>query len=561
MAALGQFGYPSGGPPIIANPSCPMTELSPETQRPLIDALRDPACYPHPCEGTELVETHISAVILTGPYAYKIKKPLDFGFLDFTTLARRKHFCEEEIRLNRRLAPSIYLDVVPIGGTPQAPVIGAEQAPIEYAVRMRQFDQSLLLDRLVERAALPIERMDEIAERVARFHQQAAVADPASDFGTPDAVFYPVQQNFDQLRPLITEPEQVAQLERLERWSRERFESLREIFERRKRGERIRECHGDMHLGNMALVDDEVAIFDGIEFNDYFRWIDVMSEIAFLVMDLDDRGLPAYANRVLNLYLEHTGDYEGLAVLDFYKVYRAMVRAKISALRLTQDLDETERRRTLAQYAGYTDLAERYTERPAPRLMITHGVSGSGKTTIAGMAVERYGAIRLRSDVERKRMHALEAAARTDAGLDEGIYSEESTRATYQRLADLAEQILQAGFTVIADATFLKRWQRELFEQLAERLGIDLVILDIEVPLATLARWIAERQATGQDASEADLSVVEHQLKSQDNLSGNERSLTRVIHAESPDLALALDSTLAPTGLARGSRAPRHAGA
>jgi predicted kinase len=193
--------------------------------------------------------------------------------------------------------------------------------------------------------------------------------------------------------------------------------------------------------------------------------------------------------------------------------------------------------------------------------MITHGVSGSGKTTIAGMAVERYGAIRLRSDIERKRMHALEATTRTGAGLDEGIYSEETTRATYRRLADLAEQILQAGYTVIADATFLMRWQRELFEQLAGHLNIGFVILDIEVPLPTLARWIAERQATGRDASEADLSVVEHQLKSQDNLSGNERALTRVIHAESADLAFALDSTLEPTGLARGSRVSRPADA
>jgi predicted kinase len=282
-----------------------------------------------------------------------------------------------------------------------------------------------------------------------------------------------------------------------------------------------------------------------------------MGEIAFLVMDLDDRGLPDYANRVLNLYLEHTGDYAGLAVLDFYKVYRAMVRAKISALRLTQDLDEEERARTMARYGGYTRLAERYTERPAPALTITHGVSGSGKTTIAGMAVERYGAIRIRSDVERKRLHELEAGTRAGAGLEEGIYSEQATRRTYERLAEIAGRLLRAGYPVIVDATFLKRWQRTLFEDLAERIGVDFVILDIEVSRQTLERWIGERQASGRDASDADLQVVDHQLGTQDELEGNERSAARVIHAESPELGPLLDPVLANPG----TETHRHAGA
>jgi hypothetical protein len=211
----------------------------------------------------------------------------------------------------------------------------------------------------------------------------------------------------------------------------------------------------------------------------------------------------------------------------------------------------------MARYGGYTRLAERYTERPAPALTITHGVSGSGKTTIAGMAVERYGAIRIRSDVERKRLHELEAGTRAGAGLEEGIYSEQATRRTYERLAEIAGRLLRAGYPVIVDATFLKRWQRTLFEDLAERIGVDFVILDIEVSRQTLERWIGERQASGRDASDADLQVVDHQLGTQDELEGNERSAARVIHAESPELGPLLDPVLANPG----TETHRHAGA
>ncbi len=523
-----------------------MTELSPDDQRSLIQALRERDRYPHPCSGIQVIETHISTVILTGPFAYKIKKPLNLGFLDFSTLDRRRHCCEEEIRLNSRLAPGIYLDVVPISGSPAEPKVGGRRAPIEYAVRMRQFDPSSMLGDLLARGELPPGRIDEIAGQVARFHDRAAIAAPDGEFGTPPAVFGPALENFEQLRPLVSDPGEAAQLARLEAWSHRRFESLHEVFAGRLEAGHVRECHGDMHLGNMALVDGAVAIFDGIEFNANLRWIDVMSEIAFLVMDLDDRGRTADANRALNLYLEHTGDYGGLAVLDFYKVYRALVRAKVLALRLSQDIDARTRRDLHRDYLGYLRLAERYTAGVPRALLITHGLSGSGKSTIAGGVVERYGAIRLRSDVERKRLQGVDAGARTGAGLGQGIYDEAATRATYGRLADLAETVLQAGYPAIVDATFLQRWQRNLFSELARRLEVPMAILDIEVPLDTLKGWIAKRQSTGRDASEADFTVVEAQIAGREPLADNELSLARPIRADSADLAAALDGLLTP---------------
>lgn len=527
-------------------------ELTADSQRTLVQSLQSGAGFPHPCGDIEHIETHISHVLLTGDYAYKIKKAVNLGFLDFSTLARRRHFCEEEIRLNSRLAPAIYLEAVPIGGTAREPVVAGTGEAIEYAVKMRQFDHTLLLSRLASRGDIEPRLMDEIAARVAQFHGDAAVADPASPFGGAEAVLDPCLENFRQLRPLLAEPDDRARLDRLEQWTTERFQALQSRLERRRREGFIRECHGDMHLGNMALVDGRVLIFDGIEFNHNLRWIDVMSEVAFLAMDLDDRGLPGCAHRLLNLYLEHTGDYPGLEVLDFYRVYRALVRAKVCALRLAQRPPANERSRIEAECHDYLTLAERYTVSGSPALVLTHGLSGSGKSTIADRVVERFGAIRLRSDVERKRCHQLEPGERTGAGLDQGIYGGDATRATYRRLAALAEAVLAAGFPVIADATFLQGWQRALFTDLAERTGVPLRILDIEVSMPTLRRWIEARNAAGDDPSDADFSVVEHQAAHREPLTPTERALARTVQAEDPQLDAALADVLASAPAGRG---------
>jgi aminoglycoside phosphotransferase family enzyme/predicted kinase len=480
----------------------------------LIAALCDAGRYPHPAAEVERIETHISSVLLAGEYAYKIKKPLNLGFLDFSTLEDRRHYCEEELRLNARLAPDLYLEVVPIGGTPAAPELGARDGVFEYAVKMRRFDQSRLLDRLLAGPGLDPVLMDRIATRMAQFHEVAAVAEADSPFGTPEAVLAPMLQNFEQLRPLLNDPDQLAQLERLEAWTRARHEALAPLLARRKAEGCVRECHGDMHLGNMAMVDDELAIFDGIEFNDAFRWIDVMSELAFLTMDLDDRGAQALSNRVLNAYLEASGDYPGLALLRFYQVYRALVRAKVASIRLGQGgLDEDERAGILRAYQSYADLAERYTMPPRAGLFITHGVSGSGKTTTGSELVEGLGLIRLRSDVERKRLAGLAPLDRATAPPGEGLYGPEADARCYARLLELAGVIAEAGHTVLVDATFLARARRLPFQALAEQRGLPYAVLVFEADTDQLRARILARQDADDDASDAGVEVMEAQLQ------------------------------------------------
>ena len=382
----------------------------------LIEALKNPLFYDHPISEVEVIETHISWVILTGEYAYKIKKPVNLGFLDFSTLELRHRYCLQELELNRRLAPQIYLEVIAIGGTPEQPQLNADVTTIEYAIKMRQFPQHAQLDRVLARHELQPQQIDQLADTVAAFHRQIEVAPENSSYGTPAAILDPVEENFRQIIPFLTNEEDKERLQRLECWSHQAYEQLRTTFELRKRNGYIRNCHGDMHLANIALFENELVIFDCIEFNENFRWIDLMSEIAFTTMLLIDRGAPQFAARLLDRYLQRTGDYSGLSLLQFYQVYRALVRAKVAAIRAHQSgLSATARDEALKQYRNYTLLAERFTIKKAPTLLIAHGVSGSGKTSLTQPLLEQFGMIRIRSDVERKRLFGLNAEARTDA--------------------------------------------------------------------------------------------------------------------------------------------------
>ena len=500
-----------------------------DLQSRLIESLKESTDFPGTDEKPVVIETHISTVFLAGDYAWKLKKPVNFGFLDFSSLEQRKHFCDEELRLNRRLAPELYLDVVKITGSPEQPQFDGEGEVLEYAVKMRRFEQDELFNNLLAANKLDDGLIRQVGRIAADFHAQAARAGMDTPYGTAEAAFSPMQQNFDQLRGLITDQGQLNQLNELERWTQQRYEALRETLDQRKKDGFIRECHGDMHLGNIALIDGEVAIFDGIEFNDFFRWGDVMSEIAFLTMDLDHRGDTRHSNIVLNEYLEKSGDYVGLELLRFYQVYRAMVRAKVSSFRLAQELSDAERSEVLEQYQGFVSLAEHYTRLDQPALILMHGYSGSGKTVISGKLAPALGAIRLRSDVERKRLNELSAESDASAAIAAGIYSPEMTELTYRHLAGLGSTLLKSGFTVIIDATFLKKGQRDLFSGLAQA----WLILDISADAEDLRSNIRKRQDLD-DASDAGLEVLEHQLHSHDPLTDDEPVLSMRWDAELP---------------------------
>lgn len=506
-----------------------------ESLHTLVKALCDPACYSHPVQAIELLETHISYVILTGPFAYKIKKPVDLQFLDFSTLEKRRHYCHEEVRLNRRLAPQLYLDVVPITGSVDAPVLGGSESAIEYAVRMRQFPQGVLLDRLLAQGAVLPTHIDDLARQIAEFHARTAVADTTSPFGTPELVYQPAQENFRQIGERIRTPADRAALAQLQAWTEREYAARLQDFRQRKERGFIRECHGDMHAGNMVLLDDRITVFDCIEFNENLRWIDVMNEVAFLVMDLADRGRPDLAHRFLNAYLESTGDYAGLRVLRYYLVYRALVRAKVAAIRLQQEgIDADSREHIWAQFHGYLRLARRYTEALAPLLAITCGLSGSGKTTITQSLLESLGAIRLRSDVVRKTLFGLAPEARSGSGLASSLYSSDASIRTYQTLAQHAHTVVSAGYSAILDATFLKRAQRDSIRQLAADLGVVFRILYFTAPEGMLRARILQRAAKARDASEANIAVLENQIRNIEPLAPDEIPFAIMIASDQP---------------------------
>lgn len=475
-----------------------------------ISRLLRPDVYDHPVRTIELIETHISWVLLTGDFAYKIKKPVDFGFLDFSTLEKRYTCCMQELQLNRRLAPDIYLDVVAISGTCDKPVVSGSGEAFEYAVKMSQFPQSTQLDHMLAAGELNAEHMDMIARMAADFHRTIRVADDSMDYGSKDVLYKPVEENFKQISEHLDAGPYADNLEVLQQWTRSEFVQLEPVFEQRKRGGFIRECHGDMHLRNLVWLNRGPTAFDCIEFNSQLRWIDVISEVAFLVMDLQNRQQYQLANRFLNTYLEITGDYAGLSVLPFYLCYRALVRAKVDALFLEQkNITNGEKKKLLTEFESYLELATAYTRQPAPQLFIMRGVSASGKTTVSQNLVDELGAIRIRSDIERKRLFNIALADSASGEIDTGIYSARASQQTYTKLAELASQIICAGYDVIVDAAFLKHEQREPFQLLAERLGISYTIMEVTASAEVLRQRIIKRR---HDVSDAGLAVLEHQL-------------------------------------------------
>lgn len=512
-------------------------QTGPETralqrQERLVQALLNPGCYAHPLEAVTVMETHISWVLLAGDFAYKVKKAVNFGFLDFSTLEKRRFYCSEELRLNRRFAPDLYLEVVEITGSPEQPEINGPGEVLEYAVRMRQFPQAGLLSRVADNHQLAAGHIDEIITLVAGMHAQAGreVTDP--DAGSPEDIRHWVDENFTHIRRSVLEPLQQRQLDGLDNWCQETFTACRDLLASRRREGFVRECHGDLHLGNLALVNQRITPFDCLEFNPRLRWIDVISEVAFLAMDIEERGYPELAYRFLNGYLQHTGDYAGLRLLNYYLVYRALVRAKVAVLRSGQaDLDAAGQVAARQEFAAYLALAVQYAT-PRPRaIIITHGVSGSGKSWWSERLSGQLGAIRVRSDVERKRLFGYRPDAATASGIDAGIYTADAGVRTYTVLAGLAQDVIDAGFPVIIDATFLLRAERDRFKELAGTLGVPCIVLHCEASAAELHTRLRERQVPGRDPSEAGVEVLEYQLVKQEPLQPDEFDDCTVVSA------------------------------
>lgn len=485
---------------------------------PLIRALLNPAAFDHPVDTVRLIETHISWVLLTGTFAYKIKKPVSLGFADFSTLEKRRAACQEEIRLNLRLASQLYIGVVPICGSVDAPVVNDAGEAIEYAVKMRQFPDECRLDRFLDQGRVNEEMVRQLASDVADFHSKIEVAEPEQQVQESERRFSDIADNFETVKALFSDAARGEWLEELRQWSLDSLVVNGDHFRKRKRDGFVRECHGDMHLANMAYVDDKITIFDALEFNPDLRWTDVMSEVAFVVMDLLHHARPGLASVFLSSYLEATGDYDGVVLLRHFLVYRSMVRAKVSAIRASQEKPKSEAwKDSIRETELFLNLAGECTHYGArPFLLITCGVSGSGKSLLSGQLVGLLGAIRIRSDVERQR--------RTRPGEDR--YSRFARQRTYAHLESCADKILGAGFPVIVDATFLTRQHRKRFWDLANEHSAPFVILSLSAPRDVLARRLSARQAEGKDPSEADVSVLDRQLEEIEPLTPREKEFS-----------------------------------
>lgn len=498
----------------------------------LIAALQNPALYDHPVEYFEVIETHISWVLLTGRFAYKIKKPVNFEVLDFSSLNKRRHFCHCEVRANQGLSPEVYLAVLPITGSLTNPSFAGEGEVIEYAIMMREFSQENLLLEVLKRQELSSSIIDEIATTLASFHKQASRNIPNNYIGTKEQVYAPVKQNFEQILALLKPEDDRQIITQLSNWAEKEWLHLQDIFTKRRQEGCVRECHGDVHLGNIVLIDKKPIIFDCIEFNEEFRWTDVMADVAFLAMDLIDCQQPELANQFVSYYLEHTGDYDGLHVLAYYLSYRAVVRAKINLFRLQQTADQRERDEIYNHYSRYMRLALQFTQQANPIMFLTYGLAGSGKSTVAQLLVRECGVIRLRSDVIRKQLHEIDNYANSKSGLNQDIYSPNASQQTYDQLLALAQHIINAGYSVVVDAAFLKYQQRKKFIDFAKANNIRWVILACAAPMQTLRARIELRQAVHRDPSEADVNVLEMQNQQKELLLPDELEDVVVVDAQ-----------------------------
>jgi aminoglycoside phosphotransferase family enzyme/predicted kinase len=440
--------------------------------------------------GAELIATHISWVLLAADTAYKIKKPVHLPFVDYSSLPARRHFCEEEVRLNRRLAPGLYLGVTAITGTPASPGLDGAGPVLEYAVRMRRFPPGALFSERIAAGTLDRQDVDELAVLLAGFHDSAPRAAAADGFSGANQRRRIALAALEGARPWADD----AALAALQSWLKAEADMLAPLWTSRQAGGFVRECHGDLHLANVVRLDDGVAAFDGIEFDPALRWIDVLDDVAFVVMDLAAHHRQDLCFRFLNAWLDHTGDHAGLPALRFSVVYRALVRAQVEHLR---SAGSEAARRYLATALAWTQPAK-------PWLSITHGLPGSGKTWVSQRLLEQEGAIRLRSDVERKRLYGLGMQENSRArGLD--IYGADATLRTYVQLLRMARVALQAGYPVILDAAFLRRSERDQAQALARDLGLPYSIAHCEAPLPVLRQRLLTRRG---DASEADLAVL-----------------------------------------------------
>ncbi|BCG46867.1 hypothetical protein GEOBRER4_n1680 [Citrifermentans bremense] len=471
--------------------------------RKLIKSLLEAKAYPEPTAGVRLIETHVSFIFVTDRFVYKVKKPVDYGFLNFTTLDRRRFYCEEEVRLNRRLCPDLYLGVVELRLTPQGASFAGGEEILDYAVKMKRLPEERMLVHLLERGEAGVDEMTRIARKVADFHAQAERGERIDACGSTSAIRGNWDENFRQAAPFAGVTVSASELAEIRSWTERFLEQNGEQFRRRVAQGFIRECDGDLHCGNICLTD-QVSIFDCIEFNERFRYIDTAADLSFLLMDLEYAGRPDLSEALLAVYQQATGDREMGELLPFYKANRAFVRGKVTSFLLNDPAlppQELAAKRETAR--RYFRLARGYTfrDRVKPSLVITCGLMGSGKSTLARELAMELGFLLRRSDLLRKEVAGLplQPVAEEYRG---GIYNAEMDRATYAALLAQAEEALKAGKGVVADATFRRAADRESFRSLAAKLGVPCYTVETSCPEEVTRQRLEARRGDPNEVSD-----------------------------------------------------------
>lgn len=488
--------------------------LAPPTFDALLDALSHPAAYPFPTTEIEVHQTHISAVFLAGPYAYKLKKPLNLGFLDFTTPERRKAACEDEVRLNRRLAPQVYLGVVPVTAGPEGVRIEGSGPVIDYAVWMQRLPAERTLEARLEAGLLGEDDVRRVARRVARFHREGSCSDEIAREARWEVLDRNNEENFDQIRPCIGRTLSAGVYERLRDRSRSVLADLRPLIERRIAAGLPRDTHGDLHLDHVytlprAGAEDDLVMIDCIEFNTRFRYADPASDIAFLLMDLEFHGRPDLANHLAEAYFDAAQDSEGRRLLEFFVPYRAIVRGKVEGLALDEpEVAEADKLRLARQARAHFLLALGWLEPPRrrPLLLLVAGLPGSGKSRLCRGLESSAAMQRLDSDVVRKQLAGIGVNVPASSDWGQGIYTPEWNDRTYAELRHRAERILREGGRVAVEASFREERRRLPFLELARSLAVPCVFLECEAPGEIIRERLARRSG---DVSDAGVEVYE----------------------------------------------------
>ncbi len=479
----------------------------------LVASMTRPEFYPYGPASVELIQTHISYIFIAGDYVYKVKKDVDFGFLDFTTLEKRKYYCDAELRLNKRLAREIYLDVVTICEDNKGNLsLEDGDTIIDYAVRMKKIPEERMLNRLLEKGVVEVAVMDDVARTVSEFHKQAATGGKIDEIGGFDTVCRNHEENFQQTEDYIDITIPAKRHRFIKSYVNRFLQNNRPLFEKRVAQHKIRDCHGDLHLQHICLADD-IFIFDCIEFNERFRYLDVAAEVSFLSMDLDYNKYPEYGKAFIDAYLRYSGDPEIRTLLNFYRCYFAHVRGKVIGFKAKDGaIDEAERQAAIETASRYFDLAYGYAARPErPTLVLTAGLMGTGKSVLAGNLVPLLDAKIIHSDVIRKEMLSIDPSERHHEDFGEGIYSDDISGKTYEKALQLAEAELKKGKSAIIDASFKTKGEREMAFRLTSSTDADFFIVECVCPDKIVKERLDARLSDSKEASDGRWEIFEAQ--------------------------------------------------